>query len=80
MQAGVLFSWWYRDGLSRLPTAAREGPVTNRVLPDPLMCLHPTGLRGNILILHTLGDLGLSASATNKRGWEVGRYFCVFEF
>ena len=76
MQAGFLFGWWFSDGLSRLPTAAREGPVTNRVLPDPLMCLHPTGLRGNSMILHTLMNLGLSASATEKKRMVIALVVC----
>ena len=50
-----------------MPTAPREGAVTNRVLPDPLMCLHPTGLRCNNMILHTFVNQGLSASATQKQ-------------
>jgi len=37
------------------------------------VCLHPTGLQGNSMILHAFVNLGLSASATQKKDG-----FCQF--
>ena len=40
--------------------------ITKKRAINTCVCLHPTGLRGNSMMLHTFVNLGLSAAATQK--------------